>query len=181
MVRKMSKNPKGLIQVYTGDGKGKTTAALGLALRAIGHGLKVKMIQFMKGGIEYGELEAAKTLGRLFDIIPMGRPDFVDKQNPEPIDIEWAKKGIALAGKIIKKAECNILILDEILVAIDYKLIPFDDVLALMDSKPPDMELVLTGRCATPEIIAKADLVTEMLEIKHYYRSGILSRRGFDH
>ena len=173
-----------MIHVYTGGGKGKTTAALGLALRAAGHGLRVCMIQFMKGGIEYGEINAAKALAPLLEIIPMGRPEFVDRDNPDPIDIEWAEKGLTLARSIITgeaDKACDMLILDEVLVAVDYKLIAKDDLLDLMDKKPPGMELVLTGRGAPPEIVARADLVTEMLEIKHYYRKGITSRRGFDH
>ena len=170
-----------MIQVYTGGGKGKTTAALGMALRAIGHGQTVRMIQFMKGGIDYGELEGAKALSPLLEIIPMGRPDFVDRVNPDPVDIEWAEKGIATAREYIKNCGCDVLILDEALVAIDYKLIGLADLMGLIEEKPAGMELVLTGRGAPPEIIEKADLVTEMREIRHYYRKGILSRKGFDH
>jgi len=181
MVRKKLSTKTSAIHVYTGDGKGKTTAALGLALRAAGHGLRAKMIQFMKGGIAYGELETAKRFGPLFEIIPMGRPDFVNREHPEPVDIEWAEKGVALAQTIMKKSACDLLILDEIIVAVDYNLIVLDDLLALMDEKPTKMELVLTGRRAPPEVVTKADLVTEMREIKHYFRRGITSRRGFDH
>lgn len=170
-----------MLHVYTGNGKGKTTSALGLALRAVGHGLKVVMIQFMKGGIKYGELESAKALAPLFTIIPMGRADFVSRENPEAIDIEWARKGITTAEAIIKEKACDLLILDELLVALDFKLLPVAQVLELIAITPADIELVLTGRWAPPEIIAIADLVTDMAEIKHYFTKGVVSREGFDY
>ncbi len=171
---------KGLIQVYTGSGKGKTTAALGLALRAIGHGLKVLIIQFMKGNINYGELEAAKKLSPYLTIKQMGRETFVSKDIPDPIDIKFAREGFALAEKAIQEGEYDIIILDEINVAIDYNLIPLSDMLNLLDNKPPGVELILTGRNARPEILEKADLVTEMVERKHYYGKGIKARNGIE-
>lgn len=170
-----------MVHVYTGNGKGKTTSALGLALRAVGHGLKVIMIQFMKGGIKYGELESAKALAPLFTIIPMGRADFVSREDPEPVDIEWARKGITTAEEIIREKACDLLILDELFVALDFKLVPLERVLDLIAITPPNIELVLTGRWAPPEIIAIADLVTDMAEIKHYFTKGIISREGFDY
>ena len=171
---------KGLIQVYTGNGKGKTTAALGLALRAVGHGLKVYIIQFMKGNINYGELESAKKLSPYLTIKQMGRETFVSKTNPDPIDIQFAQEGFALAKQVIEGKEYDIVILDEINVAIDYRLIPLSDLLHLLDNKPPTVELILTGRNANPEIIKRADLVTEMVEHKHYYRKGIPAREGIE-
>lgn len=177
----MAKLERGLIQVYTGDGKGKTTASLGLAFRAAGHGMKTLIIQFMKGCVFYGELESAKRMEPYIRIVQVGREEFVKKGNPEPIDIELAKKGMELAREAISSGQYDIVVLDEINVAVDYGLIPLEDVLDLMENKPYNVELVLTGRYAHPEIIKRADLVTEMLEIKHYYsEKGIDARDGIE-
>jgi len=170
----------GMVQVYTGSGKGKTTAALGLAMRAIGQGLKVHMIQFMKGNIEYGELKTARRLSPDFTITQMGRETFVDHDNPDEIDREWARKGMRLARELMKQSDLDVLILDEINVAVDFKLVTKEEVLALIHQKPAGLELILTGRYAPVEIVKEADLVTEMLEIKHYYHRGIESRKGFE-
>ncbi len=171
---------KGLIQVYTGNGKGKTTAALGLALRAVGHGLKVLIIQFMKGNINYGELESSKKLSPCLTMIQSGRETFVSKTNPDPVDIRLAQDGFDLAKRVIADEAYDIVILDEIIVAIDYGLIPLSDLLNLLDAKPNGVELILTGRNARPEILEKADLVTEMVEQKHYYANGVPAREGVE-
>jgi cob(I)alamin adenosyltransferase len=171
---------KGLIQVYTGNGKGKTTAALGLALRAVGHGLKVLVIQFMKGNINYGELESSKKLSPYLTMIQSGRETFVSKTNPDPVDMRLAQEGFDLAKKAIAGAAYDIIILDEIIIAVDYGLIPLSDLLRLLDTKPSGVELILTGRNAKPEIIERADLVTEMIEKKHYYKNGVSARKGVE-
>ena len=170
----------GLVQVYTGAGKGKTTAALGLGLRALGKGFKVFMLQFMKGDIEYGEITSIRGLNG-FDIEQYGRPDFVDKVNPAQVDIDWAQKGLKRVRELLKDNKYDIIILDEINVAIDWKLMDLDEIIDLIKTKPKNVELILTGRYAHPKIIELADLVTEMIEIKHPYRNGVLARDGIEH
>jgi len=166
-----------LVQVYTGPGKGKTTAALGLAVRAAGHGFKACMIQFMKGRINYGELETAKSIPN-FEIKQFGRPEFVSKENPNPEDIRLAQEGFEHAKEIVLSKEYDIVILDEINVAMDFKLIPVEDVVTLIKEKSKTVELILTGRNCPREIVKIADYVTEMLEIKHPYAEGTLARKG---
>ena len=170
---------RGLVQVYTGNGKGKTTAALGLALRAVGHGMKVLMIQFMKGN-QYGELESAKKLSPCLIIKQVGRETFISKSNPDPKDLQLAQEGFLMAKKAIQDKEYDIVILDEINLAIDYGLIPIKDLLQLMDSKPETVELILTGRNVRREILERADLVTEMVDRKHYYDRGVPARKGIE-
>jgi len=172
---------QGMIQVYTGNGKGKTTAALGLACRAVGHGYTVFMIQFMKGNIEYGELETARKLAPSLTIRQMGRECFVNRERPDPKDIRLAQEAMALAKTVIASGEYDIVILDEINVALDFGLINTQAVIQLMDEeRPAHVELVLTGRYAPQEIMERADLVTEMVEIKHYYQRGVQSREGIE-
>jgi cob(I)alamin adenosyltransferase len=171
---------KGFIQVYTGNGKGKTTAALGLALRAVGHGLKVLVVQFMKGNVQYGELESAKKLSPYLTMKQAGRETFISKSYPDPMDLQLAQEGFSVARKAIQNKEYDIVILDEINLAIDYGLIPLTDVLQLIDSKPETVELILTGRNVKPEILERADLVTEMAERKHYYNKGVSARKGIE-
>jgi len=171
---------KGLIQVYTGNGKGKTTAALGLALRAAGRKMNVCMIQFMKGGGPYGEHLAAPMLAPYLTIIRTGREGRVNRESPDPEDVREARAGVAHAGQALSDGKYGVVILDEINGAIACGLIPVDEVICLMESKPSDVELVLTGRNAHERIIAAADLVTEMQEIKHYFRSGVVARMGIE-
>ena len=169
---------KGFIHVYTGNGKGKTTAAIGLGVRATGEGLKVYMIQFMKGR-RYSEIDALDHIQN-FTVVQFGRDEFVSKKNPEQIDIDLARKGFEHAKKIINNGEHDVVILDEINVAVDYNLIPLNDVLQLLEEKPKKVELILTGRYASPEVVKQADIVSEILEIKHPYQNGIESRKGID-
>ncbi|MFX1561772.1 MAG: cob(I)yrinic acid a,c-diamide adenosyltransferase [Promethearchaeota archaeon] len=167
----------GMVQVYTGNGKGKTTAALGLGLRACGHGFKVHMIMMMKGRINYGELEAIKRLPN-FTIRMFGRPEFVDRNNLDPKDIELAKAALKHAQEIMERGDVDFLILDEVNCAIDWGLVSEEEVIDLIQHRPPHMELILTGRYARPSIIELADLVSEIKEIKHPYQKGITARRG---
>jgi cob(I)alamin adenosyltransferase len=171
---------RGLVQVYTGYGKGKTTAALGLALRAAGHRLKVLVIQFLKGGIAYGELQSAKKLVPYLTIVPMGRENFVHKKNPDPVDARLAREAWEFACRSTHSRQYQLVVLDEINVAVEYGMVPLKELLALMKNKPEDVELVLTGRWAKSSVLRSADLVTEMKEIKHYYRKGIESRIGIE-
>lgn len=170
---------KGLVMVYTGDGKGKTTAAVGQALRALGHGFRVYMIHFMKGR-DYGEFLAAEKLPRL-TVDRAGRDTFVNRENPDPVDIELAREGFARAGRAIKSGEYDLVVLDEINVAVDYDLIPEADLFSLLEQKPPGVNLVLTGRGASPELIKRADMVSEVLMIKHHYNNGVPGRKGIEY
>jgi len=168
----------GYVQVYTGDGKGKTTAALGLALRASGAGLKVFIGQFAKGQ-EYSEI---KILREKFDNIIVrqyGRDCFIVNA-PKQEDIDLARAGLAEVREAILSGAYDLVILDEINIAIYFKLFGVEDVLELIREKPEQVELVLTGRKADPQIIAAADLVTEMKEIKHYYQKGVAARTGIE-
>jgi len=173
-------NELGMVHVYTGDGKGKTTAALGLGMRAAGHGYRVLMIQFMKGDIKYGELEAAKSIPN-FEIKQFGRPDFVDKKNPAQIDIDLAGKGLEHARDIVKGGMVDMLILDEINVAVEWGLVPASDVVEIVKARPRNMEMVLTGRYAPREFIEMADTVTEMKEVKHPYTKKVMARKGVEY
>jgi cob(I)alamin adenosyltransferase len=171
---------QGYIQVYTGDCKGKTTAALGLAFRAVGRGLKVCMIQFMKGGGPYGEHLAAKRLAPDLVIIPTGRAGWVNRENPDPEDIRLAQEALAQARSAVTGGVYDLVILDEVNGAIGFGLLSVGEVLDILRDKPLQVELVLTGRSAPPEIIAAADLVTEMREVKHYYKAGVPARVGIE-
>jgi cob(I)alamin adenosyltransferase len=171
---------KGYVQVYTGSGKGKTTASLGLAVRAAGHGLKTVIIQFMKGWIDYGELAGVRMLAPHVELHQVGRDTFVNRKKLDPEDIRLALEGWKLAKEIISGRKADIVVLDEINCAMDFGLLPVGEVLEAIKGKPDGMELVLTGRGAPPEIIEAADLVTEMREIRHYYAKGVDARVGVE-
>jgi cob(I)alamin adenosyltransferase len=172
---------KGLVQIYTGDGKGKTTAALGLALRAVGQGLKVIIIQFMKGHSPTGELIMARRLAPDLEIKPMGRDGFIGPNGPENEDIGLAKAALNEAERILTGKLCDVLILDEINVAVLMKMLSPQEVLDVMDRKPPDMELILTGRRASGELLKRADLITTMECTKHYFDKGQEARTGIEY
>jgi cob(I)alamin adenosyltransferase len=167
-----------MIQVYTGDGKGKTTAALGLAIRAMGHGKRVIVVQFMKGWEGYGELVTAKKIG--LPIERFGRRELIDPDRPEEIDFKLARDCYDRAIEIIDGKKCDLLIIDEINVALKYGLLELEDVMDLIDRVPSEMEVVLTGRYAHPEVVERADLVTEMVEIKHPFKKGVKAREGVE-
>ena len=169
----------GLIHVYTGNGKGKTTSALGLGLRAAGHGFRVLMVQFMKGDPSYGEVIAVSKIDN-FNLIQSGLPTFVKKGEPSEEDLVLAKAGFEKCYEAVTTGTYDIVIMDEINVAVNYGLIPLGDVLNLIDEKSKDVELILTGRYADKKIIEKADLVSEVQEIKHPFTKGIPARRGVD-
>ncbi len=170
---------KGLVHIYTGNGKGKTTSSLGLAMRALGHGAHVTVIQFMKGWKDYGELITASKLEG-FEMIQTGRPDYVYKGKEQPGDYEEAERGIETALRVMSSGKCDMLILDEINVALEYGLLTLDSVMELVKNKPFGMELVLTGRGAHRDLIELADLVTEMQEVKHPFKEGITARKGVE-
>lgn len=170
---------KGLIQVYTGEGKGKTTAALGLAFRAAGQGFRVYILQFLKGSDKVGEYQAARLLPNL-TIEQCGLKGFIKGDEPLALHQEKAAEGFGRAGELIKNEEYDLVILDEISVALDYGLISLEEVVKLVKGKPSGVELVLTGRNAPPEIIDLADLVSEVRMIKHPYARGIKARRGIE-
>jgi cob(I)alamin adenosyltransferase len=176
----VSKLEKGLVQVYTGNGKGKTSAAFGLALRALGRGLRVYIVQFMKGGFDYGELHIIDRLPGL-ELKAFGRGKFVTEKKPERADVELAEEALATAEKVVESGEYDIVILDEVNVALSLELIKTERVLELIRKKPAQIELILTGRNAPREIIQAADLVTEMIEVKHPYNVGFQARKGIEY
>ncbi len=169
-----------MFQVYTGDGKGKTTAAFGQALRATGHGWKVIIIQFMKGDPDYGEVRAAKGVANL-TVVQTGLPTFVQRDNPSAEDLAEARRGLEEARKALRSGEYRMVVLDEMNVAVDYGLVAVADALALVDDCPEDVELVFTGRGARPEFIDRAALVSEVREVKHPMQQGLVSRVGIDY
>ena len=171
---------KGYIQVYTGNGKGKTTAALGLALRAAGHGFPTFIGQFLKGQ-RYGELGSVRRLSPLVTIRQFGRRGFIHvTENPGDEDIRRARRGLDACLRAMLSGKYRIVVLDEVNVALHFRLLDRRDIDLLLDRKPAGVELVLTGRYAPPWLIRRADLVTEMKDRKHYYDRGIRARSGIE-
>ena len=169
----------GLVELFTGDGKGKTTAALGIVLRAIAHNLKVYIVYFMKGGYPYGEQKILSQLPDV-DFSVFGYARLADPTNIKPAEIEEARKALAKAHEVISSGNYDVVILDEINIAGAWKLIEVGEVLELIKNKPKDVELILTGRYADQSLIDAADLVTDMRKIRHPYDRGIRARKGID-
>jgi len=180
MKAKGKKRKGGFIHLYTGEGEGKTLTAFGSALRAIGHGYKVIIVQFMKGRRDVGEYKVRARLAPEYEIYQFGRKEFIDLKSPEPIDIELAQKGLAFAREALKRKP-KLLILDEINLAVAVGLLKLEDVLNLLDEIPPSTVAILTGRRAPKELIERADLASETREIKHPMKMGVPARRGIEY
>ena len=173
------KDRSGLVHVYTGNGKGKTTAALGLALRAAGHGLRTYIGQFLKGCF-YGELESLKRLAPNVTLEQYGTDTWVHVDGVMPVQRETAQAGLARACQALLGGEYDIVILDEVNVALHFGVLVEEEVIEFIEHKPPQVELVLTGRQAPRAIIERADLVTEMKEVQHPFQRGIPARLGIE-
>jgi cob(I)alamin adenosyltransferase len=171
---------KGLVQVYTGNGKGKTTASLGLVFRALGHGLRIYVMQFMKGQTVYGELETSKNFSDQLTIEQVGTPKFIKSGQQTAQDREMAQAAFSRAQLLVASGDYDLVVLDELNCAIDFELVELEAVKELIHNKPLHTELVITGRNAHPDIVELADLVTEMREIKHYYNAGQAARVGIE-
>ena len=179
---------RGLVIVYTGNGKGKTSAALGACLRALGHGWKVLVIQFFKGDwpVVFGELEVAKQMSPQFEVLQLGKGfvKYMGDNKPFEDHLTAAKDALRVAKEKITSGIYDLIVLDELIYAIDYagvQLVTLDDVMGLIDAKPPSLHLILTGRNAPQPIIDRADLVTEMQEVKHPWQQQIPAQQGIDY
>lgn len=174
---------RGYIQIYTGDGKGKTTASLGLALRAIGHGWKVAIVQFTKGDQTdyYGEIISSSKLMPNLEVAQFGLDRVVYSHNVNIEDFKEARKGWKFAKELISSEKYQLVILDEINVCADLGMIKISEIKEMLINRPKNMEIVLTGRRAHPELVAMAHLVTEMKPIKHYFEQGVMARQGIEY
>jgi cob(I)alamin adenosyltransferase len=170
----------GYVQVYTGDGKGKTTASLGLVVRAAGYGHRACIVSFLKGDPNYGELRFIREHMPMVEYHLAGRMNFVDPSDPDPEDVAIAAQGFATARDAIASGDFHLVVLDEVNVAVSLGLVDEDDLLELLDARPEHVEVVLTGRDASQRIVDRADLVTEMRMVKHFYEAGIPARRGIE-
>lgn len=178
----LKKGGKGYVVVLTGHGKGKTTSALGMAMRAVGQGLKVAILQFLKGSWKYGELDVVNRLTPDMTIRPLGEGFVhINPSNPAPKDVQCAGGAWKVCKEALFSGEYGMVVLDEINNAIAYGLLPVDDVVAALEERPYAVHVVLTGRDAHPKIVEFADLVTEMKEVKHPYQGGITARKGIEY
>jgi cob(I)alamin adenosyltransferase len=175
-----TKKGKGLIYLYTGEGGGKTTNAFGFALRAVGHGYKVIIVQFMKGWPDIGEVKACKRLAPECEVHQFGRKDFVDPKNPTSEDRKLAQEALAFARRALKKKP-KLLVLDEINLAAAFGLVKVEDVLGLLDEVPPSTVVMFTGRRAPREFIDRADFVSVIEDVKHPEREGVPARKGIEY
>jgi len=187
LVEKASFNPssseplgRGLVQIFTGDGKGKTSAAIGAVIRALGHGLRVYIAFFMKGDYPYGERNVLSQLPNV-TVESFGTRDFVDPKNIKPEEKGQARQGLAAARRAMLSGSYDLVVLDEVNLAVAWNLLELDDVLNLINDKPEGVELILTGRRADSKLVKSADLVTEMLKIKHPYDKGVAGREGIEY
>ena len=171
---------QGLVQLYTGNGKGKTSAAMGAVLRAAGCGLRVYIAFFMKGDYPYGERNSLSKLPNV-DVASFGSLEFVDPADVKPDEIEQAKQALAAARRAMLSGEYDLVVLDEVNVAAAWKLVELDEVVELIRGRPQNVELILTGRYADAALMQMADLVTEMVSIKHPYDQGIMARKGIEY
>jgi len=169
-----------LVQIFTGDGKGKTTAAVGAVIRALGHGLRVYVAFFMKGDYPYGERSILSQLPNV-TIASFGSRGFIDPANIKPEEKEQAKRALAAAREAMLSGSYDLVVLDEVNLAAAWNLVELDEVLKLIEDKPPGVELILTGRRADSKLVKAADLVTEMLKIKHPYDEGVAAREGVEY
>ncbi len=169
-----------MLEVYTGTGKGKTTAALGVALRAFGYGMQTLMFSFLKDDPNYGEARAVKNLP-WFTLRQVGRDAFVNFKNPDPVDLQMCRDGWEEAKKAICERFADVIILDELNIVLATNMLPTEEVVAFLKEHKNDVEIITTGRGAPDELIKAADLVTDMQEVKHYFHKGISSRNGIDH
>lgn len=169
-----------LLYIYTGEGGGKTTAALGLALRSVGHGHKVVIIQFMKGRKDVGEYKIARRLHPHYEIHQFGREEFVDLKNPAKEDVELAEKGLNFAREVLGRKP-NLLVLDELNLAVAVGLLKLEDVMKVLDEAPRDTVIAITGRQAPKELIERADFVNEVNDVKHPFKKGIPAQEGIQY